>query len=1040
MRLHHLELTAFGPFAGEVSLDLEPLTSAGVFLVHGATGAGKSSLLDAICFALYADVPGERTRASLHSQHAAPGSVPSVTLELTLDGRRLRIRRQPEFHRPKKRGEGTVREHARVWLDELRDGRWVEISHRIDEAAEELRSLLGMDLSQFRRVVMLPQGDFAAFLAADDEERRGVLERLFDISDYTGVETWLVAQRAEAEREVRAADHRLGAHLASLLDQLATVTTPLPPVQPTWTEMRPEQLPSALAGVDEALAEAAAAALEREEQTVAVSREATARLAQGQARAERRHRGERARATIDELQQREAEISAAERELGRAEAARAVEPAVQVWRRARREHDAATHRLDEALHELRHRAPEACAVREDGAAWSAWTAAQRDREHRLVAAAEALQQVRVQHVEHLPALRRREHELTVAHEGRRERQASLSTALAEAREELATATTAAQQLPEHDRALSDLSAALRRRQQADRLAAAATEQRSQAQEARQQQQDRRQHHLDLQQARLEEMAGELAEGLRDGAACLVCGSAEHPRPAHRSRIVTAAEIDDARAQHERAARGSADAEERLAATVARHETVLEQIGEDPRDEPTLLGALRAAEQDRQVVASSAAELPRRDRTAQVAEAALSDADTALRAGDTALAAVRAEIASGLATLRDGIGSLTSRLAELDVSPPGLREVAESLEDAGAANGGEAVAQQVAGAANGWEPVAQEVADALSTGRAAVVAATAWEAASDALAAAAARADQAEAARDRLLAEHGFDGVDAVDAAVRDPANIDRLRTGIDSHHRTLVAAETVLADPEVDAALDGEAPDLVALEERAAVSRRAADAAIRERASAEGARQRFAGVRARVEDECAQVGPAHERARLVRGLADLVTGTSADNDRRMRLSTYVLAARLERIVELANDRLTAMADGRYELAHDDRSARGQRRGGLGLKVQDLWTGQERPTTSLSGGESFVCSLSLALGLADAIREESGGREFGTLFVDEGFGALDEDSLEQVLDVLDGLRDGGRTVGLVSHVAEMRTRIPTQVHVGKTPTGSFVEVA
>lgn len=1026
MRLHRLELAAFGPFAGEVSLDLEPLTSAGVFLVHGATGAGKSSLLDAICFALYADVPGERTRASLHSQHAAAGSVPSVTLELTLDGRRLRIRRQPEFHRPKKRGEGTVREHARVWLDELRDGRWVEISHRIDEAAEELRSLLGMDLSQFRRVVMLPQGDFAAFLAADDEERRGVLERLFDISDYTGVESWLVAQRAEADREVRAADQRLGAHLASLLDQLATVTTPLPPVQPTWTEMRPEQLPSALAGVDEALAEAAAAALEQEEQTVVVSREATARLAQGQARAERRQRGERARATMRELQEREAEISEAERELGRAEAARAVEPAVQVWRRARREHHAATHRLEEALHELRHRAPEASAVREDDAAWSAWTEAQQDREHRLVAAAEAVQQVRVQHVERLPALRRREHELTVAREDRRERHEALSTALAEARQELATATTAAQQLPEHERTLADLSAVLRRRQQADRLATAAAEQRSEAQEARQREQDRRQHHLDLQQARLEEMAGELAEELRDGEACLVCGSAEHPRPAHRSRVVTAAEIDDARAQHERAARVSADAEERLAATVARHETVLEQIGEDLRDEPTLLAACRAAEQDRAAVAASAAELPRSDRVAQAAEAALSDADTALRAGDTSLAAVRAEIANGLAMLRDGIGSLISRLAELDVAAPGLSEVADALEGAGAADG--------------WEAVAQGVADALSTGRSAVVAAAAWESAAEAVAAAAARVEQAGTARDRLFAEHGFDGVDAVDAAVRDPATIDRLRTGIDSHHRTLAAAETVLADPEVAAALDGDAPDLVALEERAVETRRAADAAIRERASAEGARQRFAGVRARVEDECAQVGPAHERARLVRGLADLVTGTSADNDRRMRLSTYVLAARLERIVELANERLTAMADGRYELAHDDRSARGQRRGGLGLKVQDLWTGRERPTTSLSGGESFICSLSLALGLADAIREESGGREFGTLFVDEGFGALDEDSLEQVLDVLDGLRDGGRAVGLVSHVAEMRTRIPTQVHVGKTPTGSFVEVA
>src|SRR5699024_7274950 len=156
-------------------------------------------------------------------------------------------------------------------------------------------------------------------------------------------------------------------------------------------------------------------------------------------------------------------------------------------------------------------------------------------------------------------------------------------------------------------------------------------------------------------------------------------------------------------------------------------------------------------------------------------------------------------------------------------------------------------------------------------------------------------------------------------------------------------------------------------------------------------------------------------------------------------STFVLAARLERVVELANERLQAMADGRYELAHDDASPTRRRRGGLGLLVRDLWTGQDRGTSTLSGGESFTASLALALGLADAIREESGGREFGTLFVDEGFGSLDEGSLEQVLDVLDGLRDGGRVIGVVSHVSDLRTRIPARVTVHKGQAGSRVTV-
>jgi exonuclease SbcC len=159
----------------------------------------------------------------------------------------------------------------------------------------------------------------------------------------------------------------------------------------------------------------------------------------------------------------------------------------------------------------------------------------------------------------------------------------------------------------------------------------------------------------------------------------------------------------------------------------------------------------------------------------------------------------------------------------------------------------------------------------------------------------------------------------------------------------------------------------------------------------------------------------------------------------MRLSAFVLAARLEKVVTLANERLKAMGDGRYQLRHTDGLAARGARSGLGLEVLDLWTGQPRDTSSLSGGESFMASLALALGLADAVREEAGGFDLQTLFVDEGFGTLDDESLEQVIEVLDALREGGRAVGVVSHVAELRSRIPSQVVVSKTERGSTVRL-
>jgi exonuclease SbcC len=175
-------------------------------------------------------------------------------------------------------------------------------------------------------------------------------------------------------------------------------------------------------------------------------------------------------------------------------------------------------------------------------------------------------------------------------------------------------------------------------------------------------------------------------------------------------------------------------------------------------------------------------------------------------------------------------------------------------------------------------------------------------------------------------------------------------------------------------------------------------------------------------------------------MARLVRGTGQDNQLQMRLSAYVLATRLDQVVAAANERLGHMRDQRYLLQRAARAARKGAQAGLGLEIVDQWTGDVRDPATLSGGETFVVSLSLALGLADVVTQEAGGTEVETLFVDEGFGTLDADTLDDVMDRLDGLRAGGRTVGVVSHVSELRNRIPTQVHVHKGRSGSSVAVS
>ena len=184
---------------------------------------------------------------------------------------------------------------------------------------------------------------------------------------------------------------------------------------------------------------------------------------------------------------------------------------------------------------------------------------------------------------------------------------------------------------------------------------------------------------------------------------------------------------------------------------------------------------------------------------------------------------------------------------------------------------------------------------------------------------------------------------------------------------------------------------------------------------------------------------ANEEFATIAALADTVNGSGEDNTLRMRLSAYVLAARLESVTTFANERLTAMSDGRFTLEHSDARAKHGARSGLGLVVRDAWTGQTRDTATLSGGESFMASLSLALGLGDAVLAETGGRPLETLLVDEGFGSLDQDTLDRVLQVLDELRAGDRVVGIVSHVPDLRQRIPTQLEVRRCETGSTVRI-
>jgi DNA repair protein SbcC/Rad50 len=509
----------------------------------------------------------------------------------------------------------------------------------------------------------------------------------------------------------------------------------------------------------------------------------------------------------------------------------------------------------------------------------------------------------------------------------------------------------------------------------------------------------------LREARIDGMRAELAATLVDGAPCPVCGSLDHPDLCElRGERVT-------REQEE-----AADAE--AAAATEQAELIGAKLGAADERVNDLSARLREAG------FAAAASLPQ----AEVAGLEATARDLAARARTLAAVAARlADVQTELDALDRSIADTEKRLVELtEQREAGLRQAA----DAGQRSAGhrESLLAQLGG-----HP---DVDTALAAGRAAAGALVAAADAADAVAHAAWDAEQAGDLAVQAAVAAGFDGLDAVRRALRDAAWRARTDWEIREHEARARAVAGQLADPDLDVALDPPADEAGAQAAVDAASK-AHDDALR---AADRARQRaeqLAGLTPQLAARLDELKPLAARAAEARRLADLAAGGGA-NTLRMTLSSFVLAARLEEVAAAASERLLTMTSGRYSLVHTD-ARRGGGRSGLGLLACDSWTGVDRDTSTLSGGETFLASLALALGLADVVTAEAGGARIEALFVDEGFGSLDEDTLEEVMTVLDGLREGGRMVGIVSHVAELRQRIPAQVRVRKGQAGSHLSV-
>ncbi|GGR11506.1 AAA family ATPase [Streptomyces netropsis] len=1019
MRLHRLAVTAFGPFGATQHIDFDELSAAGLFLLHGPTGAGKTSILDAVCYALYGGVPGARQGSgpTLRSDHAEPGTPTEVTLDLTVGGRRLEITRRPEQPRPKKRGTGVTREKAYSALREHKDGHWQGLSRSHQEIGEEIKQLLGMSQEQFCQVVLLPQGDFARFLRAEDAARGKLLGKLFDTGRFAAVEAHLAELRRAAEKQVTAGDERLLAlghrmRQAAADPSLPEVGTPAPAtVAPSGTRpSRAASVPAQRAaepplapgapGLAEAVLEwaALARANARERRDIAAAAAKAADAAHHAAREEadavrerdhlqRRHADARQRALA--LEERREETRRIRERLDRARAAESVAPVLDLRERAGRAHRDAVAAEARARRELP-------AEHTDGGAEALAALERRLREELgSLAGARRAEQRAADIAAERAGLERDarldEDILTDTADwfaGWEARRAAHEQRVETARE---AATRAARLEGELAAARQRLGAAVER----DRLTGQVEDAEERLRGARERANEAREHWLDLKERRLLGFAAELAAELGPGAACKVCGSTEHPDPAR-----TAADHVD-RTDEERALETSRRADAAREETDRRLHTLREALAAATAGAGTATVAeltaafedvLRSFTEARDAGADAHAAREARDRAAREYE---------LRREERQAAQLRSS-------------ARTAHRERLDAQLVALEE-----ELTQARGGAATVAQRAAL----LERQLARLAEAAEAVRAAQDAATRLQEADVRLADAAHRA--------------GFDTPRSAAAAILTGAEQRELQHRLDRWQREETEVAAQLADPAAAAAAALPPADPRAAQEAADTASRALQRAFAEDAAARTRCEDLDRLSAQATADAHRLAPLREEHHRVASLASLAAGTSADNERKMRLESYVLAARLEQVAAAATARLQRMSAGRYTLVHSDQRTGGTRRSGLGLHVIDSWTGSERDTATLSGGETFFASLSLALGLADVVTDEAGGMRLDTLFIDEGFGSLDEQTLDEVLDVLDSLRERDRTVGIVSHVADLRQRVPAQLQVVKDRSGSAV---
>ncbi len=914
MRPTKLTISAFGPYAGQVELDLDKLGQEGLYVICGDTGAGKTTIFDAITFALFGKASGKNVKPEMfRSKYAKPETPTFVELTFRYRDEDYTVRRNPDYDRPKTRGTGVTRKKADGEFH-YPDGTVITGASNVTRKTEEL---LGLTCSQFVQVAMIAQGDFRKLLEASTEDRVKIFRQIFDTSLYQTLQDRLKDAANELKRncDTLSADVRRDGEGIQCAGDDAR--------RDAVEQARRGELPNGelLPLMDALLAgdNGRKASLDKKKEGVEQELEQLiVRIKQGELRLENQKRLKAAQERLDQLGP---QIEAA---------AKALEEALSHQDKARQ--------LSDQAAQLKDKLPQYCQLQE--------------LTNQLTAS-----------------------EKKVASEERRLEEGRSAHALAMDR--LARDKAALQELDgaalEAERAKRDresLEQAVRQLQELKKGILALGRLRDSCQKAQEDYQEKAQAAQQLEEAwrkinraYLDAQAGVLARSLRPGTPCPVCGSIEHPCPAPMPQEAPSeAKWKQAEKSSKTAQQKETDAsrtagelkkelETREGQLLQQAQALLPRLNQAVLPGKEELSAAEAGQNDALRVAIER----ENDAYARVTQAeklneSIPKQEKASAEENDRLTALDKEIASQKAAVKEKHRQADALRQSLPF--PTLKE----------AKGKIAALQREAAAVQERIQSAQASKQALEK--------------------------QQEAARSKL---------DTYETLLKDGEDIDLYNAG---EYKKALTKEKEALEQESGT-----------LQTRLTLNQ----------TTKENLRQHLAAL---------EKGSA--KLTWLKALSDTANGSLTGQD-RFRLETYIQTTYFTQVLRRANMRLQVMSGGQYDLLRrTDGGLKSQV--GLDLDVVDHWNGTTRGVETLSGGESFLASLSLALGLADEIQSSAGGVQLDTMFVDEGFGSLDDDALQKAIQALSQLGKGRRLVGIISHVAGLKERIDRQIVVKKDRSG------